>query len=71
VATDNSCDHTALGVAAFLKEDTRRGSAPQGDPAIAPARYQLALSAIDAGFHSEPGRPPSFELRALVTALRI
>lgn len=71
VASNTGCDHTALAVPVFLKEDTRRGSAPEGDPAIAPPRYQLALSAIDAGLHSEPGRPPLFEQRALVTALRI
>jgi hypothetical protein len=70
VASDTSCDHVAPGVSPFLKEDSRRTSAPSGD-AIEVPRSGLDASTIDTLAGREPGQLWSLEKRPLVTALRI
>ena len=72
VADGDGCDRVVLGVAAFLREDMRRGvSSPDMNQAIPIPRYQLAHSTTDARPGREPGRERPLENRPLSTAVRI
>ena len=71
VLAEDSCDHVVLSVAAFLREDVRRGvSAPHADHAILVPRYQLALS-TNARPGSDKARKWPLEKRPFPTVLRI
>jgi hypothetical protein len=72
VVGDDSCDNVALGPAAVLREDVRRGvSAPDAGHAILVPRYQLADVTSNARPGREPGREWSLDHRPLSTALRL
>lgn len=72
VAVDDRCDNMVLGVAAFLRQDVRRGVASQdADQAVLVPRYTLAHSTIATRPRHEPGRASSLEKRPLSTLLRI
>lgn len=72
VADDGRCDQVVGGVAAFLREDVRRGVlSPDGSDAAPVLRYHLVYSTIDARAAQEHGREWSLENRPLATALRV
>jgi hypothetical protein len=72
VGADATCDHVVLNIAAYLREDVRRGvSAPDTSHTLPVTRYQLAPSTTHPRAGKEPGREWSLEKRTLATALRI
>ena len=72
VARDNGCDHVVLDLAAFLREEVRRGvSAPGAAHALLVPRYQLVHSTPDSRLGHDTARPWPLEPRPLRTALRI